>query len=53
MLVPSDLGRLGTLTFVVTVETPQPIQTSDTHLRSYHGNLKDVCILYFHSGARI
>jgi len=30
--------------FVVTVETPQRGQEMHTHLRSYPGNLKNVCV---------
>jgi len=53
LLVPGDTGRLGTLIYVVTVETPRPGQARHTHLRSCRAKMKNVCILsYFRSGSR-
>jgi hypothetical protein len=44
LLVPGDPGRLGTLIYIVTVETSRPGQARHTYLRSYCGNLKNVCV---------
>jgi hypothetical protein len=39
LLVAGNPGRLGTLIYVVTVETLRSGQAKHTHLRSYRGNL--------------
>ena len=52
LLAPGDPGRLGTLIYVVTVETPRPGQARYTHLRSWRAKMKTVCILsYLRSGS--
>ena len=44
-----DQGRQGTPSYVDTLETLRHGQARHTHLRSYRGNLKNVCvcILFF------
>jgi hypothetical protein len=44
MLMFGDPNRLGTLVYVVTMETSRPAQERHTHLRSYPGNQMHVCV---------
>lgn len=41
-----DPDRLGTLIYVVTVETSRPMQVRHAHLCSYRVNLKNVYVYY-------
>jgi hypothetical protein len=38
MLVPGNLGRLGTPIYVFTMESLQPLGQGTLHVRSYCGN---------------
>lgn len=42
--MPGVPGRLGTLIYIVAVETPRPEQARHTHLRSYRGNVNNICV---------
>jgi hypothetical protein len=42
--VPSNSGRLDTLIYVVTMEASQPLRARYTHVCSYLGNPKNVCV---------
>ena len=42
LLVPGDPSRLGTLIYIVTVETLLPVQPRPIRLRSYRKNLNNV-----------
>jgi len=52
LLRSGDPGRQGTLIYVVTVDTSQHGHARHTHLGSYHGYLKYMCVLYFRCYAR-
>jgi len=44
MLRSGEPGRLGTLVYVVTMETSRPAQERHIHLRSYRENQMHVCV---------
>jgi hypothetical protein len=48
LLVPGNPGRLDTFMYRLTVENLRREQTRQTHLRSYHGNLKNEFLYKFH-----
>jgi len=44
MLVFDDPGRLGTLVYIIAMESSRPAQERHIHLRSYRGNQMHACV---------